>query len=122
SGSGGVGTSNPAGVNMFADPAAVLAEFRKCVLGFDGNCGGYALRGLPRWNLDLGVHKTVAFWREGVGADLSFQFTNVLNHTVFNGPAAADLRLTTPANFGRITSPASGTFPRNMEFGLRLHF
>ena len=40
---------------MFADPAAILAEFRKCILGFDTNCGGYALRGLPRWNLDLAV-------------------------------------------------------------------
>src|SRR5262249_44094755 len=45
---GGVGTNNSGGVNMFADPAAVLAEFRKCILGYDANCGGFALRGLPR--------------------------------------------------------------------------
>jgi hypothetical protein len=116
-GSGGVGTSNPTGINIFADPAAVLAEFRKCVLGFDGNCGGYAMRGLPRWNVDLSVQKSVNFWREGMGADFSFQFTNVLNHVVMGTPT---MTLTTPATFGRITSVANT--PRNMEFGLRLHF
>ncbi len=112
-----VGTSNPAGVNMFADPAAVLAEFRKCVLGFDGNCGGLAMRGLPRWNLDLAVHKTVALFREGMGADFSFQFTNVMNHVVMGNPT---MTVTTPSTFGRITG--TGNTPRNMEFGLRLHF
>jgi len=116
-GSGGVGTNNSAGVNMFADPAAVLGEFRKCVLGLDGNCGGFALRTVPRWNLDLGLHKTVAVWREGMGADFSFGFTDVMNHVVMGSPA---LTLTTPSTFGRITSQANT--PRNMEFGLRLHF
>jgi hypothetical protein len=119
-GSNGVGTNNSGGVNQFADPAAVLAQFRKCVLGFDGNCGGYALRAAPRWNVDLGVHKTIAFWREGMGADFSFQFTNVMNHVVMSAPAAADLRITSPSTFGRLTSQANT--PRNMEFGLRLHF
>jgi hypothetical protein len=116
-GSGGVGTSNPAGVNMFADPASVLAEFRKCVLGFDWNCGGYAMRTTPRWNLDLSVQKSVNFWREGMGADFTFQFTNVMNHVVMGTPT---MTLTSPATFGRITSVANT--PRNMEFGLRLHF
>src|SRR5262249_35828867 len=93
------GTNNTGGVNMFADPAAVLAQFRKCVLGFDANCGSFALRGLPRWNLDLGIHKTIAFWREGVGAEFSFQFTNVLNHVAMGSPT---LTTTSPATFGRI--------------------
>jgi Carboxypeptidase regulatory-like domain len=112
-----VGTNNPTNINMFADPAAVLAEFRKCILGFDGNCGGLALRGLPRWNVDLAAHKTIAFGREGMGADFSFQFTNVLNHVAMGSPT---LTTTTPSTFGRITGTAST--PRNMEFGLRLHF
>jgi hypothetical protein len=116
-GSNGVGTNNPGGVNMFSDPAAVLGEFRKCVLGLDQSCAGFALRGLPRWNVDLSVIKTVNFWREGVGADFSFQFTNVLNHNAMADPT---LRLTTANTFGRITDSVST--PRNMEFGLRLHF
>ncbi len=116
-GSNGVGTTNPTGVNMFTDPAAVLSQFRKCVLGFDTNCESYALRSVPRWNVDLGVHKTIAFFREGVGADLSFQFTNVLNHVVMSTPT---LTITSPSTFGRITSQTNT--PRNMEFGLRVHF
>ena len=116
-GSNGVGTTNPAGVNMFADPASVLAQFRKCILGFDANCAGFAMRTVPRWNVDLGVHKTIAVWREGMGADFSVQFTNVMNHVVMGTPT---MTVTTPSTFGRITSTAST--PRNMEFGLRLHF
>jgi hypothetical protein len=116
-GSSGVGTNNSGGVNMFADPAAVLSQFRKCILGFDANCTGYALRTVPRWNVDLGLHKTIMAFREGMGADFSFQFTNVLNHVVMGSPALAT---STPSTFGRITSQANT--PRNMEFGLRLHF
>jgi hypothetical protein len=113
----GVGTTNPSGVNMFSDPSAVLSEFRKCILGYDQSCSGFALRGLPRWNMDLSVNKTVQFWKEGVGADFSFLFTNVLNHVVMNNPT---LTITTPSTFGRIIGQANT--PRQMEFGLRLHF
>ena len=102
---------------MFADPSAVFNEFRKCILGFDQSCAPIALRGLPRWNVDMNVSKSISFWREGVGADFSVLFTNVLNHNVMSNPT---LTLTTATTFGRITSSAST--PRNMEFGIRLHF
>jgi hypothetical protein len=102
---------------MFADPAAVIAGFRKCILGYDTNCGGFSLRGLPRWNMDLAAGKNVNLWREGVGAEVSVQFTNVFNHTVMGNPA---LSITTPTTFGRITTTAST--PRQMEFGMRIHF
>ena len=102
---------------MFADPATVISQFRKCVLGFDANCGGLALRGLPRWNVDLNVNKTVTFGREGMGADFSVAFTNVANHVAMANPT---LTVTTPTTFGRITGQANT--PRQMELGLRLHF
>jgi hypothetical protein len=116
-GSNGVGTNSPGAINIYSDPAAVLGQFRKCVVGFDTNCGGYALRGLPRWNVDLAVGKTINFWREGMGADLSFQFTNVLNHMALSNPS---LTLTSPTSFGVINGQANT--PRQMEFGLRIHF
>ncbi|HKA00271.1 MAG TPA: hypothetical protein VKE70_27360, partial [Candidatus Solibacter sp.] len=112
-----VGTNNSGGVNYFSDPGQVWSEFRKCVLGFDQNCGGFALRGLSRWNVDLGIHKNINFWKEGIGAELSFQFTNVLNHAAMGSPT---LTLTSPATWGRITGTASSA--RNAEFGLRIHF
>ena len=118
-GSSGVGTNNPQAINMFSNPAAVLAELRPCVLGMDTNCGGYGnLRGLRTFNLDASVLKNIGVWKEGkVGATLSFQFTNVLNHMQ---PSTGALSLSSPATFGRITGQSNT--PRQMEFGLRLHF
>jgi hypothetical protein len=126
-GSNGIGTNNSPGVNQFANPAQVYSEFRPCILGYDTSCGGAGnIRGLPQWNVDAGVLKDIAVWKEGrVGATLSFQITNVLNHVVMSNPAAvatasSNLSLSTPTQFGRITSAANT--PRNMEFGLRIHF
>ena len=119
-GSSSVGTNNPTGVNQFANPAEVYSEFRPCILGFDTSCGGYFnIRGLPWWNVDAGALKDIGVWKEGrVGATLSFQITNVMNHVVFTG--ASSLNLSTMSQFGRITGQSN--IPRNMEFGLRIHF
>lgn len=122
-GSNGIGTNNPTGLNMFSDPATVYTQFRRCVLGVDTSCGGYYdLRGMPTWNLDATVAKDIGLFRERVGATLIFQITNVLNHfqpgTANYGPNS--LSLTSPTLFGRITAQANT--PRNMEFGLRIHF
>jgi len=117
-GSGGIGTNNPYGVNMFSNPAAVYAEFRPCVLGIDTSCGGYANeRGMPQWNLDTAVAKDFGIIGERLGVALIFQFTNIMNHNVLSNPT---LSLTSPSTFGRITTQANT--PRNMEFGLRIHF
>ncbi len=118
-GSGGIGTNNPTGVNMFSNPAAVYSEFRRCILGIDTSCGSYGnLRGLPTFNLDATALKDIGIWKEGrVGATLSFQITNVLNHMQ---PSTPGLSLNTLSTFGRITGQSNT--PRNMEFGLRIHF
>jgi hypothetical protein len=123
-GSNGVGTNNPVGVNLFSNPALVAAEFRPCLLGVDTSCGGYGnIRGLPSWNLDATALKDIGVWKEGrVGATLSFQVTNVLNHVVFANPSSSNLSLTSLSNFGKITGLATSNTPRNMEFGLRIHF
>ena len=94
--------------------------FRRCVLGLDTSCGGYGnLRGLPTWNMDASLTKEVGVWKDGrVGATLTFQFTNVLNHFQAGNPSS--LSLTSPSTFGRITTQSNT--PRNLEFGLRIHF
>lgn len=118
-GSGGIGTNNSTGVNIFSNPAAVYSEFRRCIVGYDTSCGGYGnVRNLPQYNLDAQALKDIGVWKEGrVGATLSFQITNVLNHMQ---PGSPSLSITGPTTFGRITSQANT--PRNMEFGLRVHF
>ena len=118
-----VGTSNGpqnggSGVNIFADPASVWANFRRCVLGIDTSCGGVGnLRGLNRWNVDATIAKDIKF-TERVGATFTAQFTNVFNHYQPSDPSS--LSLTSATNFGRITNSVYAA--RQMELGLRIHF
>jgi hypothetical protein len=108
----------PLGLSMFTNPGQVFSEFRPCVLGFDTSCGGGAnMRGMPTWNLDANVIKDIGLYRERVGIQLFFTFTNVMNHFQPGNPSFS---LTTPTTFGQITSQSNT--PRNMEFGIRAHF
>jgi hypothetical protein len=105
------------GINIFADPNSVFGEFRRLVLGFDTNGGGNGvLRGFPTWNLDAQITKEIN-WRERVGATLSIQISNVLNHFQPSNPT---LNLDSPATFGVVTGQSNN--PRQMEFGIRFHF
>jgi hypothetical protein len=114
----GTKTSGYYGLNAFANPAQVYSEFRPCVLGYDTSCGGYYnLRGLPTWNLDTNVIKDIGIWKERVGAQFFFQITNVLNHFQPGNPS---LSITSPTTFGQLGGQANT--PRNMEFGIRLHW
>lgn len=107
----------PLGLNMFTDPGKVFSEFRPCVLGYDTSCGGGAnMRGLPTWNLDANIIKDISF-RERAGVMLFFTITNVLNHFQPSNPSFS---LTSPTTFGQITGQSNT--PRNMEFGIRVHF
>jgi len=119
SGSGGIGTNNPTGLNIFQNPAAVEANFQRCILGYNSSCGGQGtMRSLPTWNLDAQALKEIGIWKEGrVGATLGFTFTNILNHFQ---PGTPSLSISSPTTFGRITSQANT--PRNMEFSLKIHF
>ena len=119
--SGAGRNGNPAtggsGINMFEDPNAVVAQFRREILGIDHNAGGSGqLRGFPTWNLDMTVSKTIRA-TERVNASLSFQFTNILNHFQ---PANPTLSIDSTASFGVVTGQANT--PRRMQFGLRVHF
>jgi Carboxypeptidase regulatory-like domain len=122
-GTGGVGTNNPEGLNMFGNPSAVFANFRRCILGYDTSCGGVGnLRGFNRWNVDATFAKDVRF-TERVGATLTVQFTNVFNHFQPQDPvniSTGNLSLSSPTNFGKVTSQVYN--PRQMELGLRIHF
>ena len=105
------------GINMFADPNAIYGEFRRLILGYDTSGGGNGnLRGFPTWNVDAQITKDFSF-KERYGATFSVQITNVLNHFQPSNPT---LNLDSPATFGVITNQSNT--PRQMEFGLRLHF
>jgi hypothetical protein len=74
--------SCPINGGIFGDPV------RNPILGLDGQIGGFPVRGLPFWNLDLGVSKRIAF-TERLSSTLHFDFTNVLNHMQPNDPCFA---------------------------------
>jgi hypothetical protein len=112
-------------VQFYTNPISTYGEFRDCILGFDTNCGATGLiRNLPWWNLDASVSKDIGIWKEGrVGATLIFQFTNLLNHVQMAQPYLAT---NDPADWGVLgtSNPNGGqaNAPRNMEFGVRVHF
>ncbi len=120
------GTSGNTGVNMFPPdpvsyPCAVYNQFRRPLLGQDTGSGGFDIRGFPFWNLDATISKDFRA-TEKIGATLTFQFVNILNHFV---PADPTTNIDTPATFGvvsnQFTTP-NGAQSRALEFGLRIHF
>jgi hypothetical protein len=77
--------------------------------------------GIPFWMLDATISKDIRV-TESIGATLSFQFVNVLNHFV---PADPTTNIDTPTTFGVVTNQyttPNGSANRALEFGLRIRF
>jgi hypothetical protein len=111
--------------NLFANPSAVMAQFRPFILGLDGPNGGGAgpLRGLSAWNVDLTASKDIKF-TERFGATFFATMSNLFNHPWFHDPY---LDLQDPGDWGVLSGGPFGVAtqinsPRQVEFGLRVHF
>jgi hypothetical protein len=127
-GSGGFGTAGDpltggSGLNLFSDPEAVANSLRYPLLTQDTRNGFGAIRGLPRWNVDLSLGKTTKI-TEQIGIVFTFDFLNAFNHVEFNNPS---LDFGNPSAFGVLDSQLGGpTFqsagPRRIQFGLRVEF
>jgi hypothetical protein len=120
-GSAGIGTAgDPArggtGINMFADPAAAYNSFRRVLISQDHSANRGSIYGLPRWSLDLALGKRTRI-SHAVNAVFTAEATNVLNQLQYGN---GNLNLSSPANFGVITSQA-GT-PRMIQLALRVEF
>jgi len=122
-GSNGCGTAG-SGANVLANPAASCPANggifgdpgRAPILGLDGQIGGFPVRGLPLWNLDLGISKRIQF-TERIGSTLHFDFTNVLNHMQPNDPCFEGFDTTTWGVLG-CGGNVQGNQPRRMQLGL----
>ena len=115
--SSGNAAKGGSGLNIFGDPNAVYGQFRRLILGVDHTSGGTGtLRNLPTWNLDMAVAKDFKF-NEQIGVTFNAQFSNMLNHFQAGTPS---LNIDSPTSFGVITTQANT--PRQIEFGLRVHF
>jgi hypothetical protein len=105
--------------DMFANPQAVFNNVRPLVLGYDNNSGGFGqFRGLPYWNVNLGIKKNIRF-TERFSAEASFNFINVLNHNQLLDPNL-NIAGQNPQTFGQLST--EGTLPRTIEFGIRVNF
>ena len=105
------------GINMFANPGAIYAEFRRLILGLDTSGGGAGvIRGFPTWNVDATASKDIRV-SERFAATLIFQANNLLNHFQPSNPS---MNIDSPQTWGVVTGQANT--PRQMQFGLRIHF
>jgi hypothetical protein len=126
------------GVNLFGNPAAVYNNFRPFLVGIDGSCGGGGLlRGMSRWNLDLGLTKDTRI-TERFGFQIYLQAFNVLNHMMWGDPSgeasgnSPGLNLQDPADFGVLNAQynaltlggagASANYTRVLQLGVRFYF
>ena len=110
-------------VNMFGNAAvAWYNHFRPFILGLDGSPSPDGnLRGLARWNVDLGVTKDTQI-TERMHAQAFVQAFNVFNKMEFNDPY---LNIQDPADWGVLGSQyntLNGSYTRMIQLGIRLAF
>ncbi len=106
--------SCPINGGIFGDPV------RNPILGLDGQIGGFQVRGLPLWNLDLGLSKRIQF-TERISSTVHFDFTNVLNHMQANDPCFNGFDTTTWGVLG-CGGNVQGNTPRRMQLGLTVQW
>lgn len=120
-GSGTVGTTGDptkggTGLSLFANPAAVYADFRPVVLGVDTTSMGGQIRGMGHWNADVALARKLQV-TERLSATVNAQVFNLFNHVQFADPS---MSLQSPQSFGVIGSQQND--PRLVELGLHLDF
>jgi Carboxypeptidase regulatory-like domain len=104
-------------VSGFANGALEYQNWRNPILGLDGrDCGAGCISGLPYWNVDLSVKKSIRV-AESVSVEVQGVFANVFNHNQWTD--ANFNYLGNPGGFGALGGEAS---PRNIEAGLRVRF
>ena len=124
------GTAGP-GVNVFSNPDAscpvnggVFGDpTRNPILGLDGQIGGGGIfRGMPLWNLDLGVTKKIRM-TERFSGSMYFDFTNVLNHMQ---PADPCFNVSDTPHWGVLGACGNGLIqantPRRLQVGISIDF
>jgi hypothetical protein len=118
-----------AGYNVFSNPDAtcpanggILGDpVRNPILGLDGDIGGGGpVRGLPFWNLNLGVTKKIKL-NERLSSALYFDFDNVLNHMQAADPCFSSNNLPAWGVLGCGGNLQANT-PRRLQLGVSLQW
>ncbi len=110
------------GPNIFADPAAAVANWRTPHPGETGTRNPIRLPGT--WNIDAGIAKSFNMpYREGHKVTFRMDAFNVTNTPFFEGQSVGTLGYTgsaAPPNFGKYTEMANA--PRVIQFAIRYDF
>jgi len=115
--------SNGYPVNFFKAGPAEAMNWRNPILGFDSgrNSGAGALVGLPYWNMDASIKKSI---RVAENINLEFQgvFADIFNHNQWLDPTF--LGVYNPGGFGALGGEAQETpgGNRQIELGARVRF
>jgi hypothetical protein len=107
--------------NIFPNGTAEANNWRNPILGLDSRNGGAGgLNGLPYWNMDLSVKKTIRI-AEQVNLEFQGVFANVLNHNQWLDPTGLGISEGTDPSggFGTLGGEAQ---PRQIEVGARVRF
>jgi hypothetical protein len=106
-------------LQYFSSQSTALAALSFTVGGAVGNRNVAVGPGF--FNMDMGVSKSFKMpWSEKQQLKFRWDSFNTLNHPNFDGPASPTLSNT--AQFGVITSIATGSAPRVMQYALRYEF
>ncbi len=82
-----------------------------------GNLGRYAMRSSAFWNVDASVFRAFPF-AENRAVEFRAESFNTPNTVIMGVPNGSLL----DANFGKVTSLATGNLPRSLQLGLKLIF
>jgi hypothetical protein len=108
---------------IFKNPEAAFKNYPRPILGLDTRDGGFGtLIGLPYWNLDLSVKKSIRV-AESISVELQSVFANVLNHSQLPDPLG--MALYSRGSFDNLLAsaqapPVGGN--RRIEIGARVRF
>jgi hypothetical protein len=103
-------------VTSWFNPAA----FANPAPGELGTLKRNAVVGPAYWNIDLAVSRLIALGGTQ-RVELRLESFNLLNHFNWGDPVAANLNFNA-GTFGRITTLATGSAPRIMQFGVKYDF
>ena len=116
--------SNPT-VNQWFNPACFAVPVEPTTPGAslrEGNSGVNILNG-PHWfSFDAGIAKSFPGSSERFALDFRTEMFNALNHPILALPATALNLFATATPQTRITATAANTFPRIIQFAMKLRF
>jgi hypothetical protein len=87
--------------------------------GSFGNLGRNTFRGPGVFNMDTSMFKSIPLPKEGWELQLRFESFNTFNVQNWDVPSGVTIGA---ANAGQVTALASGTTPRQLQFGMRVQF